>query len=331
LTVLMRTLTSLGFLDNVYGGVGPSADQRSLWAQDKAYSTLMKELWGSPGQWNAKKSYAAVARKLGVDEETVRNRIKRLRESGFLLGWRLFPNPTLLGCKSAFLLLELADPGFKEKAISKLLGMDGVVNVVSLYGKGLLITIFDDEHGRFSRQIAQLGKMEEVMTGMTFPSCTFRMTSTDWQIARRLLRNAERDARDIAKELKISTRTVTRRLNQMMSGSATFIAPVVDLRNSGGVSYHLLVQCENGKKSEVDKAVAYKIDDLVFRATYSVNGLIFGFTEANVAQGNETLKWVRRQEGVASAQMNITEEVVHSYDWLDREFENRAEHVVRVA
>ena len=65
--------------------------------RNKAYSDLMRELWGSTDIWNTKKSYIEIAARLGVDEETVRNRVKHLRDVGFLLGYRLVPNPTLLG------------------------------------------------------------------------------------------------------------------------------------------------------------------------------------------------------------------------------------------
>jgi DNA-binding Lrp family transcriptional regulator len=296
-----------------------------LWSRDKAYAALMKELWGSPGQWKVKRSYAAVARKLGVDEETVRNRVKRLRESGFLLGWRLFPNPSLMDSRSGFLFLDLEDAAAKEEVISKVLRMDGVVNVVNLHGTGLLVTLFDDEKRRFSRRLTRLGATQEVMPGMAFPPSDFRMTATDWQIVRLLLRNAEGDLREIARYLKVSTRTVTRRLNQMMAASAIFITPMVNLRKVSGVPYHLMVESDEGKRPEVDRAVAARIDDLVFRATYSTNGLIYGFTGANVAEGTEVLKWVRRQDGVVSSRMNITEEVIHVFDWLDGEVERRGE------
>ncbi|MDA4133022.1 MAG: Lrp/AsnC family transcriptional regulator, partial [Thaumarchaeota archaeon] len=277
-----------------------------MWGQEKAYSTLMKELWGSPGQWNVKRSYAAVARKLGVDEETVRNRINHLKESGFLIGWRVFPNPTLLGRRSTFLFLELGDVASKEETISKLSSMDGVVTIASLYGRSLLLTLFDDEGRKASRRIAKMGTAEEAMTGMVLPTSDFHMTVTDWQIIGLLLKDAERDVREVAKELKVSARTVTRRLNAMMAASAIFITPVIDLRKASGVPYHLMVQSEEGRKPEVERLVASKIEDLVFRAAYSTNGLVFGFTGSNIAAGTEILRWVRRQEGVSSARMNIT-------------------------
>ena len=70
--------------------------------------------------------------------------------------------------------------------------------------------------------------------------------------------------------------------------------------------------------------MASRIDNLVFRADASENGSIFGFTGSNIAEGNELLRWVRRLPAVRSAKMNIVEEVVHVFDWLEREVERRS-------
>src|SRR5689334_19343223 len=105
----------------------------------------MRELWGSPGRWNVRKSYVDVARSLGVDEETVRNRLKRLKDSGFLIGWRLLPNPSLFGRSSILQQLTFDSPMAKDDAISRLRQMDCVIVVASLYGDDLQITLFDDQ------------------------------------------------------------------------------------------------------------------------------------------------------------------------------------------
>ena len=115
-----------------------------LWVGNKAYSALIKELRGSLGFWNVKKTYTEIAEKLCVDEETVRNRIKHLKEDGLLLGWRLIPNPIVLNRKSSFLLMNSAGLSSKQETISQLESRDGVVQVINYYGDELLITLFDD-------------------------------------------------------------------------------------------------------------------------------------------------------------------------------------------
>src|SRR5689334_12238419 len=113
----------------------------------------MRELWGSPIQWNTKKSHLEVATKLGVDEETVRNRVNRLRQTGFLLGGRLVPNPMLLGRTSSSTFLSFNDSQSREHAISQLTRMDGVINIASIYDKSLTVTIFDDGQRNDTKQV----------------------------------------------------------------------------------------------------------------------------------------------------------------------------------
>ena len=287
--------------------------------RDKAYSDLMRELWGSPDIWNTRKSYTQIAAKLGVDEETVRNRVKHLRDIGFLLGYRLVPNPALFGRAFASLRIEFKDRESKQAAIPRLTKMDGVISIVSTYDKSVLVTLFADQDEDFSKLMVAVGVEGQVswVPGLGLRTTKFRTTRLDWEIISLLLRDAERKLDKVAKQLKVSTRTVKRRLNMMMQETAIFAMPIVDLRKTEGISYQLRVQSEQGKKSEAEKSVAAKIGNLVFLASDSQNDSVFGFTGANVAEGNEILEWVRNQPGVISADIIITEKVVQVFDWLE--------------
>src|SRR5947199_2382391 len=285
----------------------------------------MRELWGSPDVWNTKKSYTEIASKLGVDEETVRNRIKHLRDSGFLLGYRIVPNPALLGRAFASLRIEFKDRDSKQAAIPRLAQTGGVINIGSTYDKSVLVTMFADENQDFPKLIANTGIDGQVtlVPGLGLRTTSFRMTKFDWEIVRLLLRDAERKLDEIAKQLKVSTRTVKRRLNLMMKKAAILTMPVVDLRKTEGISYQLRVQIEQGKKLEVEKSVVATIGNVVFRASDSENGSVFGFTGANVAEGSDILEWVKQQPGVKSASMTIAERVVQVFDWIESEVERR--------
>jgi DNA-binding Lrp family transcriptional regulator len=292
-----------------------------LSALDKDYSDLMRELWGSPERWNVRKSYVDVARKLGVDEETVRNRLNRVRQSGFLVGWRLVPNSSLFGRKPVMQHLTFESPQAKAEALLLLGRMDGVITAASLYGAEVLVTLFDDQERTLSRALSALGAKDGPVEwqGMGIPSSAFHMTPTDWQIVRLMLRDAERAVTEVAALVKTSARTAKRRLDKMMDAAAIFIMPIVDQARSSGISYQVVVESEPGKKSEVDRLVTSRIENLVFRATDSSDTLIFGFPGKNVAEGKELLGWLRRQPGVRSARINIVEEVVYAFEWLERE------------
>jgi DNA-binding Lrp family transcriptional regulator len=281
----------------------------------------MRELWGSPDIWNTKKSYVEIAAKLGVDEETVRNRVKHLRNSGFLLGYRLVPNPDLFGRTFASLRIEFKNRESKQAAIPLLSKVEGVMNIGSTYDKSVLVTVFADENQDFSKPLIALGVEGEIslVPGLGLRTTNFRMTGLDWEIVSLLLRDAERKLDEIAKQLKVSTRTVKRRLEMMMKENAIFTMPMVDLRKTEGISYQLRVRSEHGRKSEVEKSIVAKIGNVIFRASDSENGSVFGFTGANVAQGNDILEWVKQQPGVRSVTMTIAERVVQVFDWIESE------------
>ena len=285
----------------------------------------MRELWGSPDIWNAKKSYVEIAAKLGIDEETVRNRVKHLRDRGFLLGYRLVPNPGLLGRKFASFRIEFKDRESKQAAIPLLSKIEGVMNIGSTYDKSVLVTIFASQGQDFSKMLGGLGVEGEISSvpGLDLRATSFHMTRLDWEIVSLLLRDAERKLDEIAEQLRVSTRTVKRRLNMMMKENAIFTMPIVDLRKTEGISYQLRVVSDQGKKSELERSVAAKIGDVIFRASDSQNGSVFGFTGANVAQGNDILEWVRQQPGVRSVSLTIAERVVQVFDWVEDEIKRQ--------
>ena len=292
-----------------------------MWTQDRAYVDLMRELWGSPSRWNSRRTYLDVASKLGVDEETVRNRLKRLKESGYLKGWRMLPYPGMLGRESRMIFVDFGDPKLKEEGLVKLQKMDGVVVVASVYGKGAIVTFLDDPAHKVAGLIAGMGihGSAKDIGGMRFLPTSFRMTPTDWHIVSLMLRDAERDISEVAKEVKVSTRTVRRRLNQMMDASAVAVMPVIDQSKSGGASFTFMVECEEARVAEVERTLSTRIENLGFSAPYSSNGLIIGFIARNASEGSQFQRWAESQRYVKSVMMNLVDEVVYCFDWLERE------------
>lgn len=282
-------------------------------------------MWGSPSRWNSRKSYADVAEKLGVDEETVRNRLKRMREGGFLLGWRLFPNPQLLDRESVFLYMTLKNSESSDEAIARLAKCEGVVTVTKLLGNNLLVMVMDDPSHRSVKKIESLAMHETTLKapGMKLPASKFRMTSLDWRIVSHMGRNAEMPLAEVAIKLGITARTVKNRLNRMMDSSAIFIMPLTDVKKTVGVAYQLIVEVREGQMGVVDGLVSRRVNNVVFKAFDSTKNMIFGFTGKNLAEGSQIEKWIRLQPGVRSARLNIVEEVIYVFGWLDEEARKR--------
>jgi len=289
----------------------------------------MKELSITPSHWNVKRSYSEVAKKLGVDEETVRIRVQSLRNSGFLLGWRLILNANLIGRESSILALELDDIERKDRAIAQISRMDGVILIQSFYGKTLQVTVFSEGEEELERQMKTITSISggEIFAHwkVKLPRCNHKPKQIDWMIIGALLKNADKKIPEIARELKVSARTVKRRINLMMDASAFFLQPVLDLKKvTGTLPCRLLVQCSKGKKSMIDDLISSKFERIVFSLTDSSTHSIFTIICINLAEAQSISKEIRKQEGVSLVKIEIIEELMYVHNWLAKEVRSRA-------
>jgi DNA-binding Lrp family transcriptional regulator len=274
-----------------------------------------------------RRSYVDVARKLGVDEETVRNRLKTMKEMGLLRGWRLILNANLLDMNSSNVLLEFPTADAKEEVISRMRKVPGVVLIQDFYGEALQVAIFtreDEDPGRaltFSQGIDA-----KVVTSwrVRLPSSEHRPKEIDWRIIGMMLRDADRKLPEIASGVKASTRTVKRRVNMMMASSVFFMQPLLDLKKAMGVTpCHLLIKCAPSEKRRIDDLVASKFERIVFRLTNSDTHSIFVILCMNIGEMKEVLGWARSQKGVELARTDIMEQQEYVHEWLEREVHDR--------
>jgi hypothetical protein len=162
---------------------------------------------------------------------------------------------------------------------------------------------------------------------VNLPRCEHKPKEIDWRIIGLLLRNAERKFPEVALDLKVSTRTVKRRVNLMMGSSAFFVQPELDFKKAVGVMpCQLLVQCAPERKREIDELVGSRFERIVFRLTNSGTHSIFTILCSNVAEMKEILKWARSQRGVTLARTDITENQDYVHEWLEREVRRRVEN-----
>ncbi|MDQ4067699.1 MAG: AsnC family transcriptional regulator, partial [Thermoproteota archaeon] len=106
---------------------------------------IMKEI-GTPQsmQWNVRESYVSIAKRVGVDEETVRKRIKRQEKLGAIQGWRAVIHPNLVGCVDAYVDLKVSNANRKEGILSQLKLLEGVIVITSFEGKGLFVMFYTE-------------------------------------------------------------------------------------------------------------------------------------------------------------------------------------------
>ena len=284
---------------------------------------LMKELT-SPGsfRWDVRESYSKIAKRLAIDEETLRKRMRRAQQIGLLQGMHLILNPHLIGCESAALELEVDNEDRKGSVISQIELIEGMVFIVNFLGKKLRTVFFYDNERVLARKIQLIRSICASSPGMhwndPFPRCNMKLRKTDWLIIRAIRREARKGLPEIAKQIQVSTRTVKRRLSMMIEANAFFLMPVFDHARSAGVVCSYTVSFpDTNEKPKIDEQIKSRLARLVFSNTSAKMYSVFSVICNNVSEADEIRKSIKSLVGVKGVTMNIVKEFILVPDWLD--------------
>lgn len=300
---------------------------------DRIYSKVLRELY-SPAwlRFSMRESYGLIARKLGVDDQTVRSTISRMKRTGFLKGWTIALNPHILEMECGNVLVEGGQKPTapKDQVISQLQDLDGVVAVFNfLDGAGVRLVFFYEDDGDFERKTRLVSSICGVSSPyaswkIPFPANRVKLKKTDWEIIRSLLRDSRKNVSETAKDVGVSTRTVRRRLDILTQGNSFYPSPVVDAKKVDGFLYHFVVACTNKKdKATLDQLLHTSARELVFVDTNAELYSVVASVCRNIAEADEISDWLRAQPGAGEVTARVFERITLVRGWIEREVDRR--------
>jgi DNA-binding Lrp family transcriptional regulator len=293
---------------------------------------ILKEL-GSPSspQWNVRETYSSIARKVGVDEETVRRRLKRAEKLGSMPGWRMMLNPRLIGYEAASLDFEVNsdDEQKKDKTIAEIERINGVIKILDFRGRGLQITLYYQNDDDLKSKIGLIKSSSDSPKDPTvwklgFPRTDIRMTTTDWRILDAILEDPRKSLEVVSKVLGLSVRTIERRMTAITESRAVYLQGIPNFRAHTGLSCVFLVFCpEEQHKKAVDEMILSKLRRIDLSNTSSKQYSTFVMVYDNLSEADEATKWMKSLDGVKSVKMGIMNELFVIQDWLRSEINQR--------
>lgn len=296
---------------------------------DELDMKIIREL-GNPTSppWSARVSYADLSRKLGVDEETIRLRVKRAREHGAFPRFQLMINPRVLGCDAVSLELEVDAEERKPKALSQIRLVDGVVKIHDYRGRGLQVTLYSEPGESLARKVRLIESIcsspKPIQWTSRFPKPNVRMTKTDWKIVRALREDAGRDLAGVATSLGISTRTVQRRVAKMREGRGIFLSGSPPVGAVVGLVCCIVVFCPDARcKRSVDARIRSEFSRAGHLDSSPEEYSILGLPCENLVEADRALGTLKAMDGVQGAEMRIMKDLILVEDWLTSEVERR--------
>jgi len=267
-----------------------------------------------------------IGKKLGVDEKTIRARIKKMEDEGFVKYYQAMPSLALFGLGFIGLFrFEAMNITTKQRVLESLHHTPQVVEALDFLGPSLSIVISGEtEEGILptADEIARRFELTKVNLGarpLRLPQV--RMDRLDWQLVQKLRYDARISTTDLADSLGITPRMAEYRIDKMLDVGALLIRAVIDpQKQSGLVFYELEISIEEGTGADVIAVLRGLFGEKLLSVSSPSPGLVlanmFGFTLGETENSALTTQTIR---GVNYCNLFVVKEAVEPAkpNWVD--------------
>lgn len=187
-----------------------------------------------------------LAKRLGVEPETVKAHLARLEAAGFVRFYQVYPNFGHLGLRSSGYLFRVQDDDRKAQAIERVQHIDGLVEVHNFLGAEMCVEVTYQAEHDLSKKLRLLEDFTGDGNPRLFydrdkPTVRRPLGHLDWRILKALRYRARRPLAEVADDVGASVRTIRRRFDRMLKEGSMFIVPAVDPSKAPGtVLFELL-------------------------------------------------------------------------------------------
>jgi DNA-binding Lrp family transcriptional regulator len=277
-------------------------------------------------------SYNSIGSQIGLTSKSVKTRVKKMARSGVIEKFVIRVNPAAFGYKTALVLVKTSNGITKDGVIQRVKQFVDLAYHVYHMGRtsvaALIIKnpLYDDNIIQSLND--RLKPAIVVNIAVTELSTSTELSETDLRIIKCLLLSGARmEISEIAKEVSISEKTTTRRLNRMkegrlldfslqcdpaaMIGYIQFAIPI-----TVAISYYRSVLERMYSEFQANILYSPSVIDPEDRLTF----VLFG---ENVFTVDSVLAKVNSFEGVKSADVYILTKWRYYDDWIMKEINKR--------
>ena len=279
-------------------------------------------------------SFANVAKAIGVEPETVRARLAKMEETGFLRCYQVYPNLQHLGLLGSAYLFRVADDDKKAAAIAKAELVDGLTEVHNFLGAEMCLDMAYRSPAELSRKLKLLREITEDRAPERFydrvmPKVERPLTRLDWQILKALRNRARRPLGEVAEEVGASVKTVRRRHARMAADGSFFAVPSVDASRAPGViMYELLFYTAPDAGRAVGQRILELLRDRYLYHYVPASESLGNFDVLLAAQSSGEIEDMRRAGAKVPGVVKVSALVFRGWAehsaWLDAAIDERA-------
>jgi DNA-binding Lrp family transcriptional regulator len=268
----------------------------------------------------------AIGRKLGLDEKTVRVRVKKMEDDGFIKYYQAMPSLALFQLKNMntyrFEALNIAT---KQRVIEHIQELTYIVEAIDYLGQVVSVSITGTSSEEIDRVASDLANTFELYKWILGSRIIKKPVSVadrlDWQIIQELRYDALSGVKELSESLSITPRMIEYRIKKLLASEMLLVRAIINSQKQQGlIFYELEMSVDETKRYEVIK----RLSEIYAEKLWSVRTLAAGVLLANffaftLAEPEEAYVNALKLEGVRSCSLFIFKEIVEPKrpNWMD--------------
>jgi len=290
---------------------------RRIWSQlDRKDLNIMRMLL-----INGRASYQSIGNELGLSSNTVKARVMKMIDEGTIV--RFLTNVKLEAFGYDLIYVTVSHgPDQENEILQKVKLVGDAFMVINCVGGVAVLGIA--VKGELEKKMELLKALLEpaVVTSM-FPvhaSPVKRLTRTDLMLIRHLIKYPRATANDIARAIKISTRTVKRRLDILTKTELIhFMILFNPAAMKGYIQFSIMLDVDKKKYGEVVRHIYRELNDNFLMPPpplYQESAIVVVLFSDNVHSMDEMFRKVKSLDGVHNVELFMPSKVEFRQDWF---------------
>ncbi len=277
-------------------------------------------------------SPSAIGRKLGLDEKTVRVRIRTMENGGFIKYYQGLPNLSLFGLKSlCSYRLTALNVSTKRKLLDEVQQKNGIVEASDYLGSTISVAIAASSEEEAQTLVDALSRRFELTSLLQgerkVKEPAAKLDKLDWQIIRKLRYDARGSVKDLAHALHITSRMSEYRIGKLLKSGILSIRAIIDPQKQEGlIFYELEAAVEKTKQAKAIGHFREGFGEKLWSVAMSPAGVfILNLFAFSLHDPEEVATSLLQIEGVRGCSLFILKEAIEPArpNWIDRLIEKR--------
>ena len=274
----------------------------------------------------------AIGRKLGLDEKTVRVRVKKMEDDGFIKYYQAMPSLALFQLKNMntyrFEALNIAT---KHRVIQYIQELPFIVEAIDYLGQIVSVSISGTSSGEIDQVASGLANRFELYKWILGSRIMKESVSVadrlDWQIIQELRYDALSGVKELSESLSMTPRMVEYRIKKLLGSGMLLVRAITNSQKQQGlIFYELEMSVDETKQYDIIKRLSEIYAEKLWSVRTLAAGVVLGnFFAFTLAEPEEAYVNTLKLGGVRSCSLFIFKETVEPKrpNWMDRLIEQK--------